>query len=92
MNIPISSADGTRDPAAPLHHSEFRCPTKNLDIISAQRCLSNLACPLSRSCEFRLIADDVVREAKREEYASGKALKAECLRRLQLCAGKQQTL
>lgn len=61
---------GVRNFASALHHTEFRCPEKGLQVIAAERCIQNAACPRARTCELRPVALRLMAGAREETRIS----------------------
>ena len=64
---PTSTADVLNNPAARRDDAELPCPERRFEIIAAERCVQNTACPRAATCELRTIAIGLVDNARRPE-------------------------
>ena len=58
--------DDKHDLARAPGRGELRCPRRGGDLIAAERCLQDTACPLAPTCELRVGLVELVRAARRE--------------------------
>ena len=68
------TADAPNNPAARRDDAEIPCPEKRLEIIAAERCVQNTACPRAATCELRTIAIKLTRKARAPETAPKRRL------------------
>ena len=65
--LSTGAADALNNPAARRDDAELPCPEKRFEIIAAERCVQNTACPRAATCELRTIAIGLVSNARRPE-------------------------